>query len=79
MFILASLMFFMMFIFIILGVLTLIFWIWMFADAIKKKDTAWIILLIIALFTGFFALVFALIYYFTLYKKNPRLHKRRKK
>ncbi|MSR85882.1 hypothetical protein EXS74_00635 [Candidatus Woesearchaeota archaeon] len=54
-----------------------IFWLWMFIEALKKRDTLWIVLLLIGLCT-MFAWFFALLYYLLEYTKKEKQKVRRK-
>jgi hypothetical protein len=54
---------------IILLIAGYIFWLWMFIDALKKRDTLWIVLFIFCFFTGFLGGLIATIYWFVEYKK----------
>ena len=54
---------------IILIILSYIFWLVMFIDALKRRDILWIILFIFCFFTGFLSGIIAIIYYFVAYKK----------
>ena len=55
---------------IIFLVLSYLFWIWMFIDAVKKRDVMWIVLFVVSALTGFLSGVLATIYYFVEYKKK---------
>ena len=55
---------------IILAIISYIFWLWMFIDAVKKRDNMWIILFIVSFLTGFLSGVIAGIYYIVEYKKK---------
>ncbi|MFH0817638.1 MAG: hypothetical protein V1909_03305 [Candidatus Micrarchaeota archaeon] len=55
---------------IILIVLSYLFWLWMFIEALKKRDTLWIALFIIAFLTGFLSWLVPLLYYFIEYRKK---------
>jgi len=60
-----------------LGILLFIFWLWMFIEALKKRDTLWIILFLVGVITGIFGLLFALLYYFLEYEKNKKGSKKK--
>lgn len=53
---------------LVLVVLSYIFWVVMFVDALKKRDLLWIALFIFSFFTGFLSGLLALIYYFAEYR-----------
>ncbi|NOZ80791.1 MAG: hypothetical protein GXP63_03900 [DPANN group archaeon] len=53
---------------VILIILGYIFWLVMFIDALKRRDTLWILLFVLSFFTGFLNGILATIYYFVVYK-----------
>jgi hypothetical protein len=53
---------------LILLFLSAIFWMFMFIDALKRRDILWIVLFIFCFFTGFLSGVIAIIYFFVVYK-----------
>ena len=55
---------------IILTIIGYIFWLFMFIDALKRRDTLWILLFILSFFTGFLSGILATIYYFVIYKSQ---------
>ena len=60
-----------------LGILLFVFWLWMFIEALKKRDTLWIILFLVGILTGIFGLLFALFYYFLEYEKGKKAGKKK--
>ncbi len=54
---------------IILLIVEYVFWLFMFIDAVKKRDTLWIALFAFSFITGFLSGILATIYYFVVYKK----------
>ncbi|HIH14975.1 MAG TPA: hypothetical protein HA360_00395 [Nanoarchaeota archaeon] len=63
--------------FFTVALLLFLFWLWMFIEALKKRDTMWIILFLVGLFTMMFGWIFALLYYFLEYEKNKKGSKKR--
>jgi hypothetical protein len=55
---------------IIILVVEYLFWLWMFIDALRKRDILWITLFILSFFTGFLSGVIATLYYVIAYKKS---------
>ena len=55
---------------IILLIISFVFWLIMFIDAVKKRDALWIVLFIFCAFTGFLSGIIATIYYFVAYKRQ---------
>jgi hypothetical protein len=55
---------------VVLLIAGFIFWLWMFIDALKKRDTLWIALFIFSFLTGFLGGLMATIYYFVVYTKK---------
>lgn len=55
---------------VILAILSYVFWLWMFIDAVKKRDTMWILLFVVSFLTGFLSGIIAFIYYMVVYKKK---------
>jgi hypothetical protein len=53
---------------IILLIISYVFWLLMFIDAVKKRDILWIFLFIFCFFTGFLSGIIATIYYFVAYR-----------
>lgn len=51
-------------------ILSYVFWLFMFVDALKKRDILWIALFAFSFFTGFLSGILAALYYFIVYKKN---------
>jgi hypothetical protein len=47
-----------------------VFWLWMLVDALRKRDTLWIALLIFSFFTGFLSGLMATVYWFVVYRKR---------
>jgi hypothetical protein len=54
---------------LIILVIGYIFWLWMFIDALKKRDILWIALFIFCFFTGFLSGLIATLYYYIVYRK----------
>lgn len=51
-------------------ILGFVFWLWMFIDVLKKRDTLWIVLFVLSALTGFLGGLLATIYYFVEYRKK---------
>lgn len=54
---------------IILAVLSYVFWLVMFIDALKRRDMLWIALFIFCALTGVLSGIIAAVYYWEVYKK----------
>lgn len=55
---------------VILLIAGFVFWLWMFIDVLKKRDTMWIVLFVVSALTGFLSGLLATIYYFVEYRKK---------
>lgn len=55
---------------IILMLIGFMFWMWMFIDALKKRDMMWVALFVVSLMTGALSGLVAGLYYLIVYKKN---------
>ena len=55
-------------IWMIILLIGLLFWAWMFHDALKTRDTLWIILFIFCFLTGVGQSIIAIVYYFLVYR-----------
>jgi len=66
-----------MLLFMALFFVVFIFWLWMFIEALKRRDILWIVLLLVGLFT-MFSWFFALLYYLLEYTKKKDTKTRRK-
>lgn len=56
---------------LILLIISFVFWLVMLLDAVKRKDTGWIILFVFCAITGVLSGIIATIYYFVAYKHHP--------
>lgn len=55
---------------VFLSIAAWVFWIVMFIDALKHRDTLWIVLFILSFFTGFLSAVLSTIYFFLEYRRH---------
>ena len=60
-----------------IGILLFVFWLWMFIEALKKRDVLWIILFLVGIWTVLFGLLFALLYYFLEYETDKNGSKKK--
>ena len=61
---------FLLILLLIVLIIGYVFWVWMFIDALTRRDTLWIALFIISFLTGFLPGIMASVYYYTVYKKE---------